>query len=319
MYFDAHSDIWSDVTDRRLRGETGVFCRRHLEPLRKGGVEGGILVVWFYPPRDGDYAASVRRTLECIRAEAEESQNFRIIRSCDEMRQAEKDGVFYIWVGMEGMAALGMNLDGMDRYYDFGVRHASLTWNEENTLAAGALSGSERGLTDLGKQAVLEIQRRGMLLDVSHLNDAGFRDVARLAERPFVATHSNARALCGTPRNLTDDQLRTIRDVNGVVGLNTYRGFISADPKKQDVWHLAEHAAHMIDVMGIDHVGCGFDFNEYLSNSNGDPLSECTNGIANCTEISNLFRCFEKMGMSHADQIKIARENFQRVLRDVVG
>ena len=122
----------------------------------------------------------------------------------------------------------------------------------------------------------------------------------------------------------TDDQLRAIRDVNGVVGLNAFNLFIDDDPKNQTVQRLAEHAAHMIDVMGIDHVGCGFDFFEFIDNPDTmstmtDTGSPCTKGLANCSEIPNLFACFEKMGMSKEEMEKIARLNFQRVVKDAIG
>ena len=191
-------------------------------------------------------------------------------------------------------------------------------------LGAGALSGKDYGLTDLGRETVRRMQEKGMLLDVSHLNDAGFWDVVKITKKPFIASHSNSRAMCGVLRNLTDDQLRAIRDINGVVGLNAFNIFIDDDPKNQTVERLAEHAAHMIDVMGIDHVGCGFDFFEFIDNPDTmgtmtDTGSPCTKGLENCSKIPNLFACFERMGMSQEDMEKIARLNFQRVVKDTIG
>lgn len=317
MYFDAHADVWCDVTRRRLAGETQVFRNHHLQRFRKGGVEGGIFAIWVDPPFDADCAARTRQIMACARAEIAESADFRIIRSCEEIPQAKREGKLYVLIGAEGLAAIGGDPAGIDRYYEFGVRHATLTWNEANALGAGALSGCSDGLTDAGKKTVHRIQEKGILLDVSHLNESGFRDVARISDRPFVASHSNARALCDVPRNLTDDQLRAIRDSGGVVGLNAFHGFIDWDPAGQTVERLAQHAAHMIDVIGIDHVGCGFDFCEYLEPP--AEREEATRGLRDCSEIPNLFACFTKMGMSLENQKKIARENFLRVLRDTVG
>ena len=324
MYFDAHSDIWCDVTTRRLNGETNVFDRCHLERLRKGGVEGSIFVIWVDPPYDVDYVKRTEQIMAAAKAEIAECQSFRIVHTYDEMMQANADGKIYIFIGIEGMATMGKDLSWIDRYYDFGCRHGILTWNEANDLGAGALSGKDYGLTDVGKEAVRRMQEKGMLLDVSHLNDNGFWDLVKITQKPFVASHSNSRALCSAPRNLTDDQLRAIRDVNGVVGLNAFNLFIDDDPKNQTVQRLAEHAAHMIDVMGIDHVGCGFDFFEFIDNPDTmgtmtDTGSPCTKGLANCSEIQNLFACFEKMGMSKEEMEKIARLNFQRVVKDAIG
>lgn len=102
-----------------------------------------------------------------------------------------------------------------------------------------------------------------MLLDVSHLNDAGFRDVISMAHGPVIASHSNCRALCAVPRNLTDDQLRAIRDTGGIVGLNVHHAFVHEDPAQQTAQMLARHAVHMAEVMGVEHVACGFDFCEF--------------------------------------------------------
>ena len=158
MYFDAHSDIWCDVTTRRLNGETNVFDRCHLERLRKGGVEGSIFVIWVDPPYDVDYVKRTEQIMAAIKAETAECRSFRIVHSYDEMMKANADGKIYIFIGIEGMAAMGKDLTWIDRYYEFGCRHGILTWNEANDLGAGALSGKDYGLTDLGRETVRRMQ-----------------------------------------------------------------------------------------------------------------------------------------------------------------
>lgn len=324
MYFDAHSDIWTDVTTRRLRGETNIFRNRHLARLQKGNVEGSIFVIWVDPPHDVDYALRTRQIMDCARAEIAEAADFRIVHNYEEMMQARRDGIFYVFIGVEGMAYVGQDLSRIDEYYAFGARHAMLTWNEANTLGAGALSGEDYGLTELGKKAARKLQEKKMLLDVSHLNEAGFWDVTKLTVAPFIASHSNCKALCDVPRNLTDDQMRAIRDAGGVVGLNAFNLFIHSDPTKQTVETLAQHAAHMIDVMGIDHVGCGFDFFEFIEDEQtmGSMTSEAspsTIGLEDSSKIPNLFACFERMGMSGEDMEKLARGNFQRIVQQCMA
>ena len=184
-----------------------------------------------------------------------------------------------------------------------------LTWNETNALATGAGGDRYSPLTDLGQQAVTRMQNLGMLPDVSHLNDGGFADVIRLASGPVIASHSNCRALCDVRRNLTDDQLRAIRDTGGVVGVNVYHGFVHADPEQQTAEMLARHAAHMADVMGVEHVACGFDFCEFFG-----PGNEGAQGLEDCGEIPAFFSWLEKLGMSQRERAMVARENFLRVL-----
>ena len=308
MFFDAHSDIWTDVTIRRMAGEQQVLERRHLPRLRRGGCEGTVLALWVDQPHRA--AARTEEMLTCLQAEAAESRAFRIVRTVEEARQARAAGVFYAFLGVEGMAAIGEDVSRIDRYYDCGVRLAMLTWNEANALAAGAVSGQQGGLTAAGRRAVDHIRDLGMVLDVSHLNEAGFREALERYGGPIVASHSNCRALCDVPRNLTDDQLRAIRDTGGVVGLNVYHGFVHDDPAKQTAEMLARHAAHMAEVMGVEHVACGFDFCEFFG-----PGNEGAEGLENAAHIKNLFYWLERLGMSERERNMIARENFLRVLR----
>lgn len=327
-FFDAHSDIFSDITIHRLDGETDVFHNHHLQRLQKGGVEGSIWVIWVDPPYDYDHQKRTKQIFDCAKREIRETKDFRIVHNYKEMMKAKEDGIFYVFIGVEGMAYVGSDLNKIDEYYEFGARHGMLTWNEVNDLGAGANSGVNTGLTPLGKKAAKHMQDLGMILDTSHLNEAGFWDIADLATKPFIASHSNCSALCGVPRNLTDEQLRAIRDCNGVVGINSFGAFTSADPSRQTVEQLAQHAAHMIDIMGIDHVMCGFDFCEFFENDDtmGSMVAGATadvspsvKGMETAEFIPNLFHCFEKMGMSTEDQEKIAWKNMTRVIREVLG
>ena len=316
MYFDAHSDIWNDVTRRRMAGERQVFRDHHLRRLRQGGCEGGVLAIWVereYQGRDWERTCQI---MQCVSQEAAESRDFRIVSNTREMRQAAAEGLFYALPGAEGLAAIGDEISGIDEYYEFGVRLVMLTWNEVNALAAGAASGETTGLTEAGRRAVQRIWDLGMVLDVSHLNEAGFWDIIRMAGGPVVASHSNCRALCDVPRNLTDDQLRAIRDTGGVVGVNAYRGFVSPDRQRQTVEQLALHVLHMAEVMGVDHVGCGFDFCEMLP---GGSTADNPRGLEDCSHVPDFFRCLETLGFSREEREKIARGNFLRVLEQVLG
>ncbi len=324
MVFDAHSDIWTDVTTRRLNGETDVLRKYHLARLRKGGVEGCVFVIWIDPPFDADPMPRTKDIIECANAEIAECDEIQIVHTYDEMIKAYEDGKIYIWNGVEGMAAIGEDLSLIDTmYYEFGCRQAMLTWNEVNALGAGANSGDASGLTELGKKAARHIQDKNMLLDTSHLNEAGFWDIVDLATKPIAATHSNCRALCDVPRNLTDDQLRAIRDLDGVVGLNSFIDFIDPDPENQNVEHLARHADHMINIMGIDHVGCGFDFCDFVSAEAMGSMTESASAapadMKDASEVPNLFACFKKLGLTDDEMDKIARRNFQNLFKKAVG
>ena len=318
MVFDGHSDLLYDVTRLRMAGENRVLECHHLDRLKKGGVEGMVLAIWtsfgtdtFWKEYHGTETAAARRELMmlCARIEFMESPWLEIVRTSAGAEQALKEGRMYAFLAVEGMEAIDGDLSGIDRYVDFGARIGMLTWNEENLLATGAKGNPGSGLTDLGRQAVRRMQKQGMIVDVSHLNDGGFWDVMHLTQGPVIASHSNCRRLCDVRRNLTDDQLRAIRDTGGVVGLNVHHAFVHADPKQQTAQMLAHHAAHMAEVMGIEHVACGFDFCEFFG-----PGNEGAKGLEDCSGIPNFLRELELVGMTAREVELVCRKNFLRVL-----
>lgn len=319
MILDAHSDLLYDVTRRRLNGERRVLERCHRERLCRGGVEGMVLALWtdrahgetFWEGVPGAESAARRTEIMCeaARAEFAESPWLAVVRTAGEAEAARAAGKLYAFLAVEGMDAIGTDLEGIDRYADFGVRLGMLTWNGENALAAGAGCDPDRRLTDLGRRAVWRMRERGIMLDVSHLNRRGFWDALEAAEGAEVASHSNCAALCDVPRNLTDEQLRAIRDCGGVVGVNSFHGFVHRDVQRQTVETLALHAAHMAEVMGPEHVGCGFDFCHFMG-----PGNESAVGIEHAGQTAAFLHCLEKLGMSAAEREGIARGNFLRVL-----
>lgn len=318
MVFDGHSDLLYDVTRRRLAGERNVLANRHLENLKRGKVEGMVLALWtssdpdtFWRNHPGTDTAAARTELmmRCARIEFMEAPWLEIVRTAAGAERAKQEEKMYAFLAVEGMEAIGADLHGIDCYVDFGARIGMLTWNEKNLLATGAKGDPDSGLTELGKQAIRRMQEQGMIVDVSHLNDGGFADIMKLTQAPVIASHSNCRKLCDARRNLTDDQLRAIRDTGGVVGVNVHHAFVHEEPEKQTVERLAQHAAHMADVMGIEHVACGFDFCEFFGPGNGG-----AQGMEDCSQSQNFFRELEKLGMTAKERELVARENFLRIL-----
>ena len=234
-----------------------------------------------------------------------------MVRTAEEARKAKAEGKIYGFVTVEGMAAIGKDLSKIDTYYaDFGARMAMLTWNEKNDLACGCRGGEQtEGLTDLGKEAIRIMEDRKILVDVSHLNDGGFWDIIKMATKPVIATHSNCRSMCNHIRNLTDDMMLAIKETGGVVGLNCYHNFISADPALQNGAYLAQHAAHMAEVMGVEHVVCGFDFCEFLGR---DP--HLLEGLEDASHLPAFVDELRKVGFSENEVKMICHENMLRLL-----
>ncbi|MDD5930939.1 MAG: membrane dipeptidase [Oscillospiraceae bacterium] len=313
MVFDAHADIFWDVARRRNEGEDHVLEKYHKERLTKGQVEGVGFSIWANPEKEGDTYAGLTENM-ILQAKADIAQStdwLAMVRTPEEALKAKAEGKIYGFVTVEGMAAVGKDLSKIDTYYaDFGARMGMLTWNEKNDLATGCKGGpADEGLTDLGKEAIRIMEDRKILADVSHLNDGGFWDIIKMATKPVIATHSNCRCMCDHVRNLTDDMMRAIKETGGVVGLNCYHNFISADPAKQNAAYLAQHAAHMAEVMGVEHVICGFDFCEFLGR---DP--HLLEGLEDASHLPSFMDELRKVGFSEKEVNMIGHENMLRVL-----
>lgn len=316
MIFDGHSDLLYDVTRRRLAGETHVLERHHLPKLRTGHIGGLGLSLWT-TVEEGDFWPSAwdgwQRTEQMIvaaQAELAECPWLVPVRTAEAARAVMAEEKTFAFLVVEGMEPVGDRLERLEQYAQWGARIGMLTWNEENLLATGAGGDPNRGLTPLGREAVRSMQRLHMIPDVSHASDRTFWDILELAEGAVVASHSNCRALCDVRRNLTDDQLRAIRDTGGVVGVNVYHGFVHVEPRQQTAAMLARHAAHMAEVMGVEHVACGFDFCEYFG-----PGNEGCEGMEDCGQTGNFFFELERVGFSAAERRAIAMENLLRVLK----
>lgn len=322
MIFDAHGDIWTDVTVKRQEGKENIFKNFHLERYKKGQVNAGIFVIWIDPPNDKN---PQKRALEIIENMSVEITNnkdiFKIITRYEDMKEAMQDDKLAVMIGSEGLSYIGTNINLINTLYLLGVRHASLTWNEENDLATGAKGNPDRGLTKAGVKTIKRLEELGMIVDVSHANDKTFWDIYNITTKPFIASHSNCRALCNSLRNLTDEQLKAIKEKGGVVGLNAFADFVDDDPKNRDIEHLVNHLDHMVEIMGIDHVGLGFDFDDYLT---GETLSffaegdSSTIGFENITKVPKLIEILGSRGYSSEDIEKIKYKNFTRIIQQIL-
>ncbi len=323
MIFDGHSDIFSDVRYKREAGETQVLKNHHLERLQKGGIGGACFVIWADTFNGFDPKDEMDAIVKALQAEMAETEDFVLVHNRAEVEAAEKAGKFAILLGIEGLAGIGEDLSKIDTLYEVGARHAMLTWNEENALATGVKGSPDRGVTDLGRKAIKKIQDKKMILDVSHLNEKSFWDVIDASNGPILASHSNAKALAGAARNLTDDQLKAIRDTNGLVGLNAFNDFISDIREEQDVDHLVNHASYIADKIGVEHLGFGFDFFEFLNTdfmkSYSDQDDSLLRGMEDCSKVPVLLEKMRKAGFTEKDLEMISGGNWLNLIQRVMG
>ncbi|HEY5584127.1 MAG TPA: dipeptidase [Ruminiclostridium sp.] len=210
---------------------------------------------------------------------------------------------------IEGGDALEGKLSALRILYELGVRAITLTWNHRNQIADGvadAITGG--GLTPFGKEVISEMNRLGMLVDVSHLSEAGFWDVINTTKAPIIASHSNAKKICNHRRNLTDEQLLALKKIGGVTGINMYPDFVFSDGKAT-MKHVLDHIEYIVALTGEGTLGLGADY---------DGIGETPQGLEGVQCLKDLFNELLKLNYSETLVNKIAGENFLRVIKSVL-
>lgn len=189
---------------------------------------------------------------------------------------------------VEGGAVIAGNINNLDRLYEDGVRVMTLTWNGENEIGCGS-SDQDACLTEFGKETVRRMNEIGMTVDVSHLSDRGFWDVSEISEKPFIATHSNLRKVCGHRRNLTDKEFEEIVSRKGIVGINFYKDFLNDDGNNSSLDDIVSNVLAMLDLGGEDVIALGSDYDG----------CEVVPGIERHPD---LYRLYDKMTESDIDE-----------------
>lgn len=321
MLFNAHDDIWTNVAIKRQLGKRDILRNFHCKQYEKGEATGGIFVIWQDKEYENEPKKRAYEIIKNMTIEAVESRDIvQIIRRKEDFDTAETEKKLAVVIGVEGLSFIREDLDLLYVLYMLGVRHSTLTWNEQNALATGVKGDPQRGLTEVGKQCVKKMNKLGIVVDVSHTNEKTFWDICEASSFPIIASHSNCRKLCDVKRNLYDEQLKAIASSGGVVGLNAFSEFIDADEKERTLEKLAEHMDHMVEVMGIDHVGLGFDFTGYLHDeTDNSDRPKVIKGFEDITKAQKLIKLLGKKGYSSEDIEKIKYKNFVRVIKECIS
>ncbi|MBV7274080.1 dipeptidase [Clostridium thailandense] len=318
--FDCHSDILIDIANRRAQGERNVLKNHHIQRLNKGGIGGTILALWIDTPFVNE---PNKRMLDILGSACDE---FREAKDCaavaynvDDIKNIQNSGRLSIILGMEGLSGLEGNINIISLLYTLGVRHAMLTWNEENEFATGIGSKNlDRGVTELGIKALKRFEELGILIDVSHGNEKTFWDIYKNTTKPFIASHSNAYRICPSVRNLKDEQIKAIAKRKGIIGINAWSEFV--DTESPSAEKLAEHIDYITSLVGIDYVGLGFDFCEFMDLDKlfFDEKSVLTPGIEDASKVLSFLDILSKKGYKKEDIEKITYRNIMRVFEEVL-
>ena len=306
--------------------------------MKAGGFAGGFFAI--FAPTDGEDLPSdddevnpplagqigqpgaLRKTVEMasllFRIARESKGAFKVCRSAAEIRECIAKGVMAAIFHIEGAEAIDEKFKSLDVLYESGLRSLGPVWSRPNIFGNGvpfrfpSTGDTGGGLTEAGKNLIRYCNERRLLIDLSHLNEKGFWDAAKISKAPLVATHSNAAALCASSRNLSDDQFRAVRDSGGMVGLNFASGFLREDGRWRTDTPLdimIGHLDHMIKIMGEDCVALGSDFDG----------ARIPKDIGDAAGLPNLINAMREKQYGEKLIAKIAHENWLNVLERTWG
>jgi membrane dipeptidase len=341
--FDGHNDVVHHLAEYREGGRDFLMRSEdgHLDLPRaqEGGMIGGLFALFAKPerpsegnltrtvdgyevrladPLDPAYARlRINSQLSALKQMvARAAGKIRWATTVDEIEAGRRDAAFAIVLQMEGAEAIDADLGGLEQLYASGLRSLGPVWSRPNSFGNGVPFAYPRspdigpGLTDPGKALVKACNRLGIMLDVSHLNERGFWDLAAISTAPIVATHACAHAVCRSTRNLTDGQLDAIRESGGLVGFNfnvcDVRPDAHLDPNTP-IDTVTEHLSYLVERMGEDHVALGSDFDGAVM-----PLP-----IRDASHLPNLIQSLRARGFDDATVRKIAFDNWMRVFRQI--
>lgn len=335
---DMHLDLAGEILLRHQMGEQNVLSERYLPSFDQAGIRL-IASSLYVATEDLDQAwCNVQMQIGLLKGEITACnagltqkksvtyRRVRLVRSCRDLEQLIREQELGILLYMEGLDAIGKDVDKLNELFEQGVRGASLTWSRPNALANGCCKASEShqvqgGLSLDGKRALKRLEDLSMFLDVSHLNDDGFEDVCRLAEKPFAATHSNSRTVYDHYRNLTDEQLQRLAAGGGMTGLNGCQ-YLAGSTEGNHLEMLCRHVEHEASQIGAENVGFGFDLCDSYDEARAELLGrkvlskdDCLTGHA---QIPLVTAALLQRGMKEENAIKIMGENWLHYLKKVL-
>lgn len=306
-YIDAHCDTVVKAYDK---GERLYENNLHidLERLKKFDCPLQFFAIWLDKIHHDNAFIKTNEYIDFFDNEIRENSSVvSAVRCFGDIEKNKNEGKISALLAIEGGEAVEGSIEKLISLYNRGVRAMTLTWNYKNALADGAGVENAVGLYDFGREAVLKMNEIGMIVDVSHLADKSFWDVYETAKKPFMATHSNSRYVCGAKRNLTDEQIRAVAQCGGVIGFNMCSKFV-ADEGRGKTEDIFKHMDHIMNVGGEDILGFGCDF---------DGIESMPEGF---TDVSSMESLFEKMEKRYGFAVteKITEKNFMRFLKDVL-
>jgi membrane dipeptidase len=326
---DVHFDLLIDLYEKRDR--LSVLVSHFLPEFEAGGI--GVLGVAIYIEDRYLPEMGLRVALDQVArlyAEVEQTERFAICKTVAEIQQARAANKIALLITMEGVEPLGEDLNLLRAFYELGLRSVGLTHARRNAAGSGGIfkpSGSPRdGLTNFGRDVVCECERLGIIIDLAHINPKGFEEIVHLTSKPLIVSHTNARKFYDIERNISDEQIKIIGERGGVVGINAI--LVSSRPETSTLDRYVDHIEHAIGLIGIDGVGIGFDFCEYLFQQLPDKVrnelaAKLTTphfipNLTNHSHTRNLTRKLIEHGFNDEEIEKILCRNWLRIFKQIL-
>ncbi len=313
--FDAHNDLLNRITAEREKGKNSVLQTMFLPELKGGKIGATFLSVWIEEGFRQSFNSSMKRMFYLFSnliADLLESPDIALIKSKKDYQSAKENDKFPVFLSVEGLDGIETELSFLYILYDLGVRMASLTWNNDNTLAHGVMGDKDFGITALGQKCIRMMNKLGILLDLAHLSEKAFWEAISLAESEVIVSHTAVKALCDHPRNLDDAMIKAVADKNGVVCITAVSSFLS--PTEDATIDLyVEHIKYVCDLVGVKYVGIGLDFEFFLPDelkSQKPPVK----GLSRFKEAKDILCVLEKEGFTQEEISLITHKNVERLI-----
>jgi len=351
---DSHCDTPSQIL--RLRNLTKDNDHAHVDfpKMKRGGVDGVFFALYVPASYDSDPEGGFEyacRLLTGVEKAVEGRRDLvSIVRSSEEAYSNKADSRISLFLGLENGSPISTSFERLAYFHDKGIRYVTLCHSGDNQICDSCASTEGRwgGLSPFGRDLIKEMNRTGMLVDVSHISDKSFYDVIDCSAKPVVATHSCCRSLSAHPRNMSDEMIHLLADAGGVIQINFYPLFLDAgfarilsrsgiiergerierefiadpgNPARRAAWNMiqdelmalarpsykliVDHIEHVVELVGIDHVGLGSDF---------DGIEVTPEGLEDISMVPVIFDEMRRRGYTEADICKVAGENFFRVM-----
>jgi membrane dipeptidase len=317
---DLHADLPYVVMKERPAGQHQVLEHHFLKLFREGSVGTVISPIWLpaeYKPN------GLKRGLQIADAfleDVKESKRFQLVTSYREFLEAERKKKIGLILGCEGGEIIEDDVSLLHVYYRLGLRVFGFMWNQRNLLADGWNHvDDDHGLSDFGRQVVEELNKMGVIIDLSHMAPRGWWGVMDATKQPLIVSHTST---VGRPdpsiRAMTDDQLKAVASNGGIVGILAFysQKVIRSIP---DLMAYCDHVEHVIKIAGPEHVGLGPDFSYFLVGALPNDDSRPVKGLEDHSKLSRVLSELSRRGLSEKEIRMIARDNFVRVFRQVVG